>query len=199
MEWQQDQDPEISVKDVFKITLDVKPESTFKGDLEYVEDSEGEDYPIFPPPSQELLQQQPTYIPDEAMESESYAEANIENISPKSPPKDQDMPIKEATENGDGEEGDQSKGESWFNENGQMVMTKVPWPVMMQFIRNYLKSVASSQGPIWPVPNMNRSKKNEFCQKVGNYFMENAALFKYNKHTDRLNKEKRHVSTFHPS
>ena len=69
-------------------------------------------------------------------------------------------------------------------------MTKVPWPVMMQFIRNYLKSVASSQGPIWPVPNMNRSKKNEFCQKVSNYFMEKGALFKYNKHTDRLNKGK---------
>ena len=70
MEWQQDQDPEISVEDVFKITLDVNPESTLEGDLEYVEDSEGEDYPIFLPPSQELLQQQPTYIPDEAMDSE---------------------------------------------------------------------------------------------------------------------------------
>ena len=46
MYWQQDQDPEISVEDVFKITLDVKPETTFEGDLEYVEDSEGEDYPI---------------------------------------------------------------------------------------------------------------------------------------------------------
>ena len=78
MEWQQDQDPEISVKDVFKITLDVDPESTFKGDLEYVEDSEGEDYPIFPPPSQEPLRQQPTYIPDEAMESECYTEAKID-------------------------------------------------------------------------------------------------------------------------
>ena len=75
MEWQQDQDPEISVKDVFEITLDVNPESTLEGDLEYVEDSKGEDYAIFPPPSQELLQQQPTYIPDEAMESEPYAEA----------------------------------------------------------------------------------------------------------------------------
>ena len=72
MEWQQDQDPEISVEDVFEITLDVKPETTFEGDLEYVEDSEGEDYPIFPPPSQKLLQQQPLYIPDEAMESEPY-------------------------------------------------------------------------------------------------------------------------------
>ena len=51
MEWQQDQDPEISVKDVFEITLDVDPESTFKGNLEYVEDSEGEDYPISPPPT----------------------------------------------------------------------------------------------------------------------------------------------------
>ena len=70
MEWQQDQDPEISVEDVFEITLDVEPETTFEGDLEYVEDSEGEDYPIFPPPSQELLQQQPLYIPDEGMESE---------------------------------------------------------------------------------------------------------------------------------
>ena len=55
MDWQQDQDPEISVEDVFKITLDVKPETTFEGDLEYVEDSEGEDYPIFPLPSQKLL------------------------------------------------------------------------------------------------------------------------------------------------
>ena len=162
MEWQQDQDPEISVKDVFKITLDVDPESTFKGDLEYVEDSEGEDYPIFPPPSQELLQQQPTYIPEEVMETEPYAEANTENIPPKSPPKHQEMDIEEATEDGDGEEEDQTKGKSWFNANGQMVMTKVPWPVMMQFIRNYLKSVASFQEPIWPVPNMNRSKKNEF-------------------------------------
>ena len=158
MEWQQDQDPEISVEDVFKITLDVDPESTLEGDLGYVEDSEGEEYLIFPPPSQELLQQQPTFIPDEAMEAEAYAEANIENI----PPKHQEMDIEEATEDGDGEE-HQTKGESWFNTNGQMVMTKVPWPVMMQFIRNYLKSVASSQGPIWPVPNMNRSKKNEFC------------------------------------
>ena len=126
------------------------------------------------------------------MESEPYAEAKIENISPKSPPKDQDMDVEEATEDGDGEEENQSKGESWFNTNGQMVMTKVPWPVMMQFIRNYLKSVASSQGPIWPVPKMNRSKKNEFCWKVSNYFMENGAQFKYNKHTDRLNKEKTH-------
>ena len=184
MEWQQDQDPEMSVEDVLKITLDVDPESILEGDLEYVEDSEGEDYPIFPPPSQVLLQQQPTYIPDEAMETEPYAEANIENI----PPKHQEMDVVEATEDGDGEE-DQTKGESWFNTNGQMVMTKVPWPVMMQFIRNYLKSVASSQGPIWPVPNMNRSKKNEFCQKVSNYFMENGALFKYNRCTDRLNKE----------
>ena len=185
MEWQQDQDPEISVEDVFEITLDVNPESTLEGDLEYVEDSEGEEYPIFPPPSQELLQQQPTFIPDEAMEAEAYAEANIENI----PPKHQEMDIEEATEDGDGEE-DQTKGESWLNANGQMVMTKVPWPVMMQFIRNYLKSVASSQGPIWPVPNMNRSKKNEFHQKVSNYFMENGALFKYKQHTDRLNKER---------
>ena len=190
MEWQQDQDPEISVEDVFEITLDVDPESTLKGDLEYVEDSEGEDYPIFPPPSQELLQQQPTYIPDEAMESEPYTEAKIENIPPKSLPKHQEMDIEEATEDGDGEEEDQTKGKSWFNANGQMVMTKVPWPVMMQFIRNYLKSVASSQGPIWPVPNKNRSKKNEFCQKVSNYFLENGALFKYNKRTDRFNKEK---------
>ena len=96
------------------------------------------------------------------MESEPYAEARIENIPPKSPPKYQEMDIEEATEDGDGEEEDQTKGQSWFNANGQMVMTKVPWPVMTQFIRNYLKSVASSQGPIWPVPNMNRSKKNEF-------------------------------------
>ena len=152
MECQQDQDPEISVEDVFEITLDVDPESMLEGDLEYVEDSEGEEYPFFPPPSQELLQQQPTFIPDEAMEAEAYAEANIENI----PPKHQEMDVEEATEDSDGEE-DQTKGESWFNTNGQMVMTKVPWPVMMQFIRNYLKSVASSQGPIWPVPNMNRS------------------------------------------
>ena len=73
------------------------------------------------------------------------------------------------------EEEDQSKGNLWFNANGQMVMIKVPWPVMMQFIRNYLKSVASSQGPIWPVPNMNKPKKNEFCRKVSNYFMENGS------------------------
>ena len=181
MEWQQDQGPEISVKDVFEITLDVNLESTFEGDLEYVEDSEGEEYPIFPPPSQELLQQQPTYIPDEAMETEAYAQ---------SPSKHQEMDVEEATEDSDSEEEDQTKGKSWFNANGQIVMTKVRWPVMMQFIRNYLKSVASSQGPIWPVPNMNRSKKNEFCRKVSNYFMENGVLFKYNKCTDRLNKEK---------
>ena len=77
------------------------------------------------------------------------------------------MDLEEDTEDGDEipekviesiEEEDQSKGDSWFNANGQIVMTEVPWPVMMQFIRNYLKSVASSQGPIWPVPNMNRSK-----------------------------------------
>ena len=61
------------------------------------------------------------------------------------------------------EEGSKSKGDLWFNANGQIVMTKVPWPVMIQFIKNYLKSAASSQGPIWPVCNMNRSKKNEFC------------------------------------
>ena len=97
------------------------------------------------------------------MESEPYAEAKIEHISPQSPPKHQDMEVEEDIEDGDGEEEDQSKGDLWFNANGQMVMTKVPWPGMMQFIRNYLKSVASSQGPIWPVPNMNRSKKNEFC------------------------------------
>ena len=120
MEWQQDQDPEISVKDVFKITLDVDPESTLEGDLEYVQDSEEEDYPIFPPPSQELLQQQPTYIPDKAMESEPYTEAKIENIPPKSLPKHQEMDV-EATEDSDGEEEDQTKGESWFNANGQMV------------------------------------------------------------------------------
>ena len=71
MEWQQDQDPEISVKDVFEITLDVNPESMLKGDLEYVEDSKGEEYPIFPPPSQQLLHQQPTFIPDKAMEAEA--------------------------------------------------------------------------------------------------------------------------------
>ena len=86
----------------------------------------------------------------------------FKHISSNSPPKHQDMDLEEDTEDGDSE-GDQSKGHSWFNANGQMVMTKVPWPVMIQFIRNYLKSVASSQGPIWPVPNMNRSKKNEFC------------------------------------
>ena len=158
----------------------------------------GEDYPIFPPPSQELLQQQPPYIPDEAMESEPYAEARNEHISPKSPPKHQDKDLEEDTEDGDEicdkviesiEEEDQSKGNSWFNANGQMVMTKVPWSIMMQFIKNYVKSVASSQGPIWPVLNMNRSKKNEFHQKVSNYFMESGALFKY-KCTDRLNKGK---------
>ena len=80
MDWQQDQDPKISVEDVFKITLYVKPETTFEGDLEYEEDSEGEDYPIFLPPLQKLLQQQPLYFPDEAIESEPYAEAKIENI-----------------------------------------------------------------------------------------------------------------------
>ena len=121
MEWQQDQDPKISVEDVFKITLDVNPESTLEGDLEYVEDSEGKDYPIFPPPSQELLQQQPTYILDEAMETEPYTEANIENI----PPKHQEMDVVQAKEDGDGEE-DQNKGKLWFNTNDQMVMTKVP-------------------------------------------------------------------------
>ena len=36
MEWQQDQDPEISIEDVFEITLDVELETTFEGDLEYV-------------------------------------------------------------------------------------------------------------------------------------------------------------------
>ena len=87
MEWQQDQYPEISVEDVFKITLDVEPESTFEGDLEYVEDSEGEDYPIFPTPSQELLQQQPLYIPDKAMVLEHYTEAKIEHISPTQTPR----------------------------------------------------------------------------------------------------------------
>ena len=157
MEWQQHQDPEISVEDVFEITLDVDPESMLEGDLEYVEDSKGDEYPIFPLPSQELLHQQPNFITDEGMEAEAYTEANIENNPPKSPAKHQEMDIEEATEDGDGEEEDQTKGESWFNTNGQMVMNKVPWPVMMQFIRNYLKSVASSQGPIWPVPNMNRS------------------------------------------
>ena len=144
MEWQQHKDPEISVKDVFEITLDVDPESKLKGDLEYVEDSEGEEYPIFPPPSLELLHQQPNFITDEGMEAEAYAEANIENNPPKSPAKHQEMDVEEATEDGDGEKEDQAKGESWFNANGQMVMTKVPWPVMMQFIRNYLKSVTSS-------------------------------------------------------
>ena len=69
---------------------------------------------------------------------------------PKSPPKHQEMDVEEATEDKNSEEEDQTKGELWFNANGQMVMTKVPWPVMMQFIRNYLKSVVSSQGPIWP-------------------------------------------------
>ena len=157
MEWQQHQDPETSVEDVFEITLDVNPESMLEGDLEYVEDSEGEEYPIFPPPSQELLHQQPTFITDKGMEAEAYAGATIENNPPKSPATHQEMDIEEATEDGDGEEEDQTKGESWFNANGQMVMTKVPWAVMMQFIRNYLKSVASSQGSIWPVPNMNRS------------------------------------------
>ena len=181
MEWQQDQDPEISVEDVFEITLDVDPESTFEGDLEYGEDSEGEEYPIFPPPSQELLQQQPLYIPDEAMKTEAYAQ---------SPSKHQEMDVEEATEDGDGEEEDQTKGESWFNANGQMVMTKVPWPVMMQFIRNYLKSVASSQGPIWPVPNMNRSKRMSFAERSATISWKMECFFKYNKHTDRLNKEK---------
>ena len=133
MDWQQDQDPEISVEDVFEITLDVKPETTFEGDLEYVEDSEGEDYPIFPPPSQKLLQQQPLYIPDEAMESEPYAETKTEHISSKSLPKDQDMDLEEDTEDGDkihekvieSIEEDQSKGDLWFNANGQIVVTKV--------------------------------------------------------------------------
>ena len=157
MEWQQHQDPEISVEDVFEITLDVDPESMLEGDLEYVEDSQGEEYPIFPPPSQELLHGQPNFITDEGMEAEAYAEANIENNPPKSPAKHQEMEVEEATEDSDGEEEDQTKGELWFNANGQMVVTKVPWPVMMQFIRNYLKSVASLQGPIWPVLNMKRS------------------------------------------
>ena len=166
MEWQQDQDPEISIEDVFEITLDVDPESMLEGDLEYVEDSEGEEYPIFPPPSQELLQQQPTFIPDEAMEAEAYAEANIENI----PPKHQEMDVEEATEDSDGEE-DQTKGESWFNANGQMVMTKVPWPVMMQFIRNYLKSVASSQGPICFDKHEQVSKFFLFCFILYYYYV----------------------------
>ena len=107
--------------------MDGKPETTFEGDLEYVEDSKGEDYPIFPPPSQKLLQQQPLYISDEAMESEPYAETKIEHISPKSAPKDQDMDLEEDTEDGNKihekviestEEEDQSKGDSWFNANG---------------------------------------------------------------------------------
>ena len=50
------------------------------------------------------------------------------------------MDLEEDTEDGDEihekviesiKEEDQSKGDSWFNANGQMVMTKVPWPVMM--------------------------------------------------------------------
>ena len=69
------------------------------------------------------------------MESEPYVEAKIEHISPKSPPKDHYMDHEEDTEDGDKihekviestEEEDQSKGDSWFNANGQMVMTKVP-------------------------------------------------------------------------
>ena len=99
------------------------------------------------------------------MEAEAYAEANIENI----PPKHQEMDIEEATEDSDGEE-DQTKGKLWFNANGQMVMTKVPWPVMMQFIRNYLKSVASSQGPIWPV------SKHE---QVSKFFLFHFILYYY--------------------
>ena len=45
---------------------------------------------------------------------------------------------------------------------------------------------------------MNRSKKNEFRQKVSDYFMENGALFKYNKCTDRLNKVKtcKYITSF---
>ena len=93
-----------------------------------------------PIPSQEFLQQQPLYIPDETMESEPYAEAKNEHISPKSPPKNQDMDLDEDTEDSDEihkkvfesiEEEDQSKGDSWFNANVQMVLTKVPWPVMI--------------------------------------------------------------------
>ena len=65
------------------------------------------------------------------------------------------MDLEEDTEDGDEihekviesiEEEDATKGDSWFNTNGQIVLTKVQWPVMMQFIRNYLKSAASSKG-----------------------------------------------------
>ena len=50
MDWQQkqDQDPGISVEDVFQITLDVEPETTFEGDLEYVEDPWGGRLSHFP-------------------------------------------------------------------------------------------------------------------------------------------------------
>ena len=62
---------------------------------------------------------------------------------------------------------------------------------MMQFIRNYLKSVASSQGAYLASCKYEQVQKEWVLHwKVSNYFLENGALFKYNKHTDRLNKEK---------
>ena len=73
MEWQQDQDPEISVEDVFKNYFGYRPRIYTQRWPWICWGLWGEDYPIFPPPLQELLQQQPTYIPDEAIESEPYA------------------------------------------------------------------------------------------------------------------------------
>ena len=117
------------------------------------------------------------------------------------------MDLKEDTEDGDKihekviesiEEEDESKGDSWFNANGQMVLTKVPWPVMMQFIRNYLRSTASSQGPIWPVPNMNRSKRMSFAKRSATILWKMEPCLNTTSAQTGSIKES-HVSTFHPS
>ena len=77
-------------------------------------------------------------------------------------------------------------------------MTKVPWPVMMQFIRNYLKSAESSQGPIWPVPYMNRSKEMSFAKRSATILWKiEPCLNTTSAQTGSI--KERPVNTFYPS
>ena len=111
------------------------------------------------------------------------------------------MDLEEDTEDGDeihekvieSIEEDQSKGDLWFNANGQMVVTNVPWPVMMQFIRNYLKSAALGQFPIWIGP-----KRMSFAERSATILLKMEPCLNTTS-TQTGSIKERHVSTFHPS
>ena len=80
--------------------------------------------------------------------------------------------------------------ESWFNAKGQLVISKVPWAMLMKMLADYLASAKPSNPSntklVWPVEGMSKSKKAEWCEKSRAYEIKNGVLYYHHSGKDQV-------------